>query len=254
MKDWKYIASSFDARSKALSQAEDLNLQLLVAAKRRQREVVKELLLKGADVNYFDKQTGANALSIAVRNDDVDLCGYLVTIGAKPSVSPEIEIDDAYWIAIKRRKYDLLNVFYAMCGFPKPKTMPIKVTPLIYAVACSDVELVRFMLEKGEDVNETGFNNNTPLHINLAKMERKPEDDEIARMLIAAGADKFSMNDEDISCELMEDGLTISVIKLKSQFDHLGVPKEIQDTYRENARPKQEIPSSAYKRSNNYRY
>lgn len=98
---------------------EDLNEQLLAAARKSDAEAVKALLVKGADVNAKTRY-GATALSFAADRGSVEVVKLLLERGA------EVNVKDTFYNA----------------------------TPLTWAASKNHPEVTRMLLEKGAQTKE----------------------------------------------------------------------------------------------------
>lgn len=104
------------------AQAQDLNEQLLAAARKSDTEAVKSLLAKGADVNAKTRY-GATALSYACDRGSLDVVKVLVEHGA------DVNVKDTFYGA----------------------------TPLTWAASNNHVEVVKLLLEKGAQSKEVAM-------------------------------------------------------------------------------------------------
>ena len=152
---------------------------------------IKLLLKNGAALNcYADLST---PLISAVRNDNIKLGTFLLNMGASITYQPIDLEEDAFWEALKGKKYDFLKLFIERrCPLRRHAS---KVTPLIYATIERDVKGVELLLQHYNiNVKEVDGNRNTALHYNVSNDPQTEEDTEIGKMLIAAGADIQSAN------------------------------------------------------------
>jgi ankyrin repeat protein len=151
---------------------QELNEHLLAEIMNNDLKNVKELLKKGANVNFFSHEDGGTPLHFAVTMDSLPLVQYLIGYGAyinaqdRDGVTPLSE-------AIERG-YDLLVKYLVEQG--ADVTIPNKegVTPLQLSVSWGKVALVSFLLDHGAPVNAIDKSGATALHDALVG-ENSPE-------------------------------------------------------------------------------
>ncbi|MEM3964467.1 MAG: ankyrin repeat domain-containing protein [Thermofilaceae archaeon] len=152
------------------------------AARKGDLQLVKKLVVKGADVNAKDL-SGWTPLHYAAKEGHLEIVQFLVEKGA--SVNAE---DISGWTPLHEAAYcGHLEIarFLAMRGANVNARENIdKATPLHYAVKMGHLEVARLLIEKGANVNARNNNSETPLHIatHLGYLE-------IVQLLLKAGAD-----------------------------------------------------------------
>ena len=166
---------------------------LLFAVRQGQVEAARALLDGGADINEQDSD-GNNALVLAILNSHYDLAQLLIDRGANPNVAAKngraalytaVEIHDEDWSPRPARRTgdqtSSMAIIRALIAHganvnarltaPAPiaklaqdagdKTMASGATPFMRAARSADLELMRFLLEKGADpklANKDGLN------------------------------------------------------------------------------------------------
>lgn len=158
-----------------------------------QVEAARALLDGGADINEQDSD-GNNALVLAILNSHYDLAQLLIDRGANPDVAAKngraalytaVEMHDEDWSPRPARRTgdqtSCMAIIRALIGHganvnarltaPAPiaklaqdagdKTLAAGATPFMRAARSADLELMRFLLEKGADpklANKDGLN------------------------------------------------------------------------------------------------
>ncbi|MDD5326918.1 MAG: ankyrin repeat domain-containing protein [Phycisphaerae bacterium] len=137
-------------------------------------DMTELLIAKGADVNAKDN-SGTTPLSIAASENHKDIENILIAKGAKVDIFTASATGDI------ERVRDFLrndpNMVNATQG-------DYNTTPLHYATSSGQIEMVKFLIEKGADVNAGYPQKPTPLH--LAALQGHLE---VAEMLINKGAE-----------------------------------------------------------------
>jgi ankyrin repeat protein len=129
---------------------ENLDQQMLTAAQQNDLGAVKSLVAQGADINYNDKW-GNSAIFSAAWEGNIEALDLFYSLGAN----------------IKLGESDLL----------------------MNAAYNAKVNSVKWMIEKGADVNHTLKNGENALHYTISNTNHMPERTEIVKILIDAGID-----------------------------------------------------------------
>ncbi|MEM0459829.1 MAG: ankyrin repeat domain-containing protein [Thermofilaceae archaeon] len=157
------------------------------AARKGDLQLVKKLVVKGADVNAKDL-SGWTPLHYAAKEGHLEIVQFLVEKGA--SVNAE---DISGWTPLHEAAYcGHLEIarFLAMRGANVNARENIdKATPLHYAAREGHLEVARLLIEKGANVNAIDKKGRTPLHY-AVKMGHL----EVARLLIEKGANVNARN------------------------------------------------------------
>jgi ankyrin repeat protein len=144
-------------------------------------EIVKALLAAKADVkvkNRFD----FNAFTSAVAAGNQEIAALLLDAGAKPDDGASGLTPLAF--AVSSGNNDMAR-FLVSRGAKVNHASEIGQTALISAILAAQVESVKTLIELKADVNAAMKDGTTPL-----KLARKGDQDDIVKLLIAAGAKK----------------------------------------------------------------
>ena len=187
---------------------------LLIACDRNNIEIVKYLVEKGADVNTKDIN-GVTPLLIACERNDINIVKHLVENGANVNEKNRFEITP---LITACQKNDIEIVKYLVQkGADINAKNDDAITPLMIACQGNDIkimknlfekgefekkfyntvdvkiniEIVKYLVEKGANVNAKNYNRSTPLIIACYE-----NDIEIVKYLVEKGAD---VNTKDIN-------------------------------------------------------
>lgn len=189
---------------------------LLKASWDGQLEIVQYLIAKGADVNALDGSTNGTALMNAVSNGHTEIVKAL--IAAKADVTRRNNFDfNAFTTAVAAGNQEIATLL--LDAGAKPDEGASGLTPLAFAVSSGNVEMMRFLVSRGANVNHRAKNTGqTALisailaarvdavktlielkaDVNAAmsdgttplKLARKGDQEEIVKLLVDAGAKK----------------------------------------------------------------
>ncbi|KAJ8521330.1 hypothetical protein ON010_g17836 [Phytophthora cinnamomi] len=130
------------------------------ASRNGDMDVVRFLVESGADVNAVDNK-GWSPLVFAVGSGKLDVAGFLIEAGADSSV---VEKKKAELLsdAVQNGKLDTIR--YLMESGDANATDEQGKTLLMIAAQCSQMDVVRFLVDRGADLNAVdNLNNSTPL-------------------------------------------------------------------------------------------
>jgi ankyrin repeat protein len=199
MENWSNLNIYLTRANEDSKKQEALSKELIDACIKNDKISIKRVLKMGAPINCNDEHI--TPLIACMQNDNSDLAAYLIRAGARISYKPVANFEDAFWFALKNKKHNFLKLFVQnRCilewSIPKSEKESPQ-TPLIYSTIESDLQAVEILLSHYSiKVNEKDGLGNTALHYNVSKPEMSPDDIEIGRLLIAAGADTASANQE----------------------------------------------------------
>jgi ankyrin repeat protein len=158
---------------------------LHIAYKKKHFEIFHFLVLNDA---VFEPKFTKTLLYIATEINDYQLVKYLIEKGAK--INPKSENQTPLHIAYKKEHWEIFHFFILILNGAvfEPKS---RKTLLYIATEINDYQLVKYLIEKGEEINAKS-ENQTPLHIAYKK-----EHLEIFHFLILKGADLEAKNEND---------------------------------------------------------
>ncbi len=155
---------------------------LLNAVTRGHMEVIKALLAAKADVslrNSFD----FNAFTTAVAGGNEEIAGMLLAAGAKPNEGASGLTPLAF--AVSSGDIEMIRFLVGHGADVNHGAKSGEQTALISAILGAQIESVKTLIELKADVNAAMKDGTTPL-----KLARKGDQDEIVALLVAAGAKK----------------------------------------------------------------
>lgn len=197
MENWSNLNIYLTKANEDSKKRDALAKELIDCCIKNDKNGIKKVLKMGAPINCNDEHI--TPLIACMQNDNSDLAAYLIKSGARISYKPVTNFEDAFWHALKNKKYTFLTIFVDnKCllewGLPKSEKESPQ-TPLIYATVESDLQAVETLLSHYSiKVNERDGKGNTALHYNVSKQDMSQDDMQIGRLLIAAGADTSSAN------------------------------------------------------------
>jgi ankyrin repeat protein len=146
------------------------------AAARGDREAVKSLLKKAADVNAAQGD-GMTALHWAAMNGDLELAEMLIVAGANVRATTRLGTYTPLYLASRQGHASIIQALITAGADLKTGT-PNGTTPLMVAAAAGEVAAVKVLIDHGADVNaKDGVRAQTPLMYaaasNLANLSRE---------------------------------------------------------------------------------
>ena len=157
--------------------------QIATAAQNGDREAVKALLKKGADVNEAQGD-GSTALHWAAIKGDAEMARMLVVAGANVRATTRIGAYTPLFLAAKGGFSDVVAVLLAAGADAKTATSN-GTTPLMIAAAAGDTRSITSLVENGADINaKDTAKGETPLMF-AAGFNRL----DAVKLLLARGAD-----------------------------------------------------------------
>ena len=174
----KTIKTLLDAKADPNARNKHDVTALMAASAKGHVAAVKLLLQAGADPNAMNEYN-TNSLMAASSTKNKEIVELLLQAGADPNA----RIDPSW-----TKKENLTKLMASI-----EKTMS---TPLIFASARGDAELVHLLLKAGADPNGPDSSMNTPLLV-VALSKPSQNNLRIAQMLLKAGADVNYRNQEN---------------------------------------------------------
>lgn len=229
MENWKNMSSILNAYNHNKEEIETQLYQIYEYIEDDNKRGISKILKSGININTeYDNST---PLMKCIDFDRYDIAKYFVDFcGANPNYR-ETKQEGALWYSLRNQK---LNYFFMFLD-SKPNIVrgDNNQIMLIEAVKLSNVEVVTaLLLNKRVKVNEKDGYGNTALHYVLAKNPMTPDDIEISRLLLAAGADQNSMNVVgETPGKTNEDSMANSVLfeyKLQKQLE-IADEKKLQE-------------------------
>lgn len=141
---------------------------LHVACSKGCLKTVKLLIQAGANVNAKDLNDWT-PLHEAAKSGSVEVCKYLLEHGADDEAQGYY-IPFPLHVACQQGDLKVIRVLENFMKKKRPKLNPFNMisdgeTPLMPAVTSSSLEVVKYMIDKGADVNVPNVNDLLPLHI-----------------------------------------------------------------------------------------
>ena len=171
------------------------------AAARGDREAVKALLKKAADVNAAQGD-GMTALHWAAMNGDAELAQMLIVAGANVRATTRLGTYTPLYLASQHGHAPVIQALITAGADVKAGT-PNGTTPLMVAAASGEVEAVKLLIENGSDVNATdGVRAQTPLMYAAASNRAG-----VIELLASKGADLKATSKVSNIANLSREGL-----------------------------------------------
>jgi len=159
---------------------------LMTAARTGKVDAVTLLLDRGANANAKDAVHGQTALMWAVLENHADVVKALIARGADINAHTNITITKGEYVPARPPAA-------SGSGIIRQRALPTPnggMTPLLFAIRDGNVNMMRLLLDRGADINQSSGNHTTPLLIALLNGQVG-----IASELLARGADPNAADD-----------------------------------------------------------
>jgi uncharacterized protein len=180
--DGVLVQRLLEAGARATSTRWNGETALMIAAGAGSVDGVRQLVLRGADVNAADPRRGQTALMWAAAEGHTDVVSALLEIGANPKAASKIGFTPLVFAVTKNNVESIHKLIAA--GADPNYTLPSGNKPLLVAMAYRHTEATLALLERGADITALDRAGNAPLHLaaqagNVA----------VVKALLAKGAD-----------------------------------------------------------------
>jgi len=192
------------------------NSSLINACKNNNEILVKNLVRKGADVNYIDKDDN-RPLLIACEYECYNIVKYLVKHGADVNQKDIHNFTPLYYVYLNKNskmiKYLIEHGADINQNFKNGNTV------LTFACENNDENFIKYLIEHGIDVNKKDSYDDTPLIIACKKNNEK-----IVRLLVEHGAninqkDKYGNTPLYFACKKENINIVDYFIKHEVEID-----------------------------------
>ena len=171
------------------------------AASRGDREAVKALLKKAADVNAAQGD-GMTALHWAAMSGDAEMTQMLLVAGANVRSTTRLGAYTPLYLASQQGYAPVIEAL-VKAGADVQAATPNGTTPLMVAAASGSVEATRLLIESGAEVNgKDGVREQTPLMYAAASNRAA-----VIELLVAKGADPTATSKVSNLANLSREGL-----------------------------------------------
>ena len=171
------------------------------AAARGDREAVKSLLKKAADVNAAQGD-GMTALHWAAMNGDLELAEMLIVAGGNVRATTRLGTYTPLYLASQKGHAPIIQALIRAGADLKTGT-PNGTTPLMVAAAAGEAAAVKILIDHGADVNaKDGVRAQTPLMYAAASNRAA-----VIELLAASGADLRATSKVSNLANLSREGL-----------------------------------------------
>jgi ankyrin repeat protein len=160
---------------------------LIEAAKNGEKDALRTLLQKGANVNAAEGD-GSTALHWASYRDDVETADILIRAGAKVNAANDLGVT-ALWTASQNGSEVMVRRLLEAGANPNAALLAGE-TPLMVASRAGNPKAVELLLARGANVNAHGTRNQTALM--WAVSEKHPD---VVKVLLAHGANIQARSD-----------------------------------------------------------
>jgi len=156
------------------------------------KDVISKIIDKGANINYIDPKNGGNALMSACKRDFFDIAKKIVDKGGSVNLISQTGPTPLSCASEKNSCSTELMEFLIKKGAKINPTNKYGRTPLIEAASSNCIEKVKYLVEKGANINQKsdGAGGVSPLSEALWKTNF-----EIIKYLVDNGADVNIQND-----------------------------------------------------------
>jgi ankyrin repeat protein len=175
------------ASAAASAAADAVRPPLVAAAKNGDREALRALVARHADVHATDGD-GTTALHWASHRDDLDSTALLIGAGANVNAANDLGATPL-WIACQNGSASLVKILL-QAGADPNRALLLGETPLMVASRVGSADVVEQLLLKGASVNARAARGQTALM--WAAAQRHPE---VVERLLANGADVHSRSE-----------------------------------------------------------
>jgi ankyrin repeat protein len=165
---------------------------LHIASERGFLDIVKYLIEKGANINIVDVLT-ETACQLSIRNKHVDVAKYFIEYFKTNNIinTPDFEGNYYIHIAVSQNSIEIVKLLIEnkICNVYMENNYAK--TPLIIACEIGSIEIVKYLVEKGSDIDKEYFItyslskfNSNPLSISIEKKHTN-----VVKYLIEKGAE-----------------------------------------------------------------
>lgn len=224
--------------------------QLFKYIKNNDISKVKQLIENGVNINAIDDEFNT-PLHIAISNNFNDIAIYLIQNGANLKID-NFHFKDPVQIAIINKNLTLLKyilsigfkfTYKSFCDFSyldeaissghleivkyliEEQNMNVNqiccrdgATPLLIAVICNEIEIIKYLIQLGADLNQTDHHGWSPLHFAIEKQFK-----DIIIILLEHGVDINGIKPNELITPLMRAStinLEITLLLLDSGADY----------------------------------
>ena len=171
------------------------NTPLLFAIEHDMNNIVDLLIKYGADIHHMTSN-GVTAIGIACINNNINIAKKLIDLGVDTNIADD-EGNTPFHIAIEGNAgVDLLNLLYVNNAKIDIQNIYGQ-TPLMIALEKGNVEVVKFLVDLGADLNLRDDDGKTALDLVI-----KYEDKKMIDLLITHGAQNMSLEYRDVNYPL----------------------------------------------------
>jgi ankyrin len=159
---------------------------LMTAARTGNVDTVTLLLDRGANINAKDTVHEQNALMWAVLENHADMVNLLLARGADINAHTKVTMPKGEYVPARAGGA-------SGTGIVRQRALPTSdggMTPLLFAVRDGNVEMVRQLLDRGANINQSSGNHTSPLIVALLNGQVG-----LAAELLARGADPNAADD-----------------------------------------------------------
>jgi ankyrin repeat protein len=181
-----FILPFFLSTPKAMEDINKISASLIVAVEERDIPKARELLSKGADVNYSPDDFPTPLLT-AIALGDLEMVKLLIKNKADLDFSPE-NLPTPLYLAVTLDEYDIVKLLIDKGADPNKMSVSIQLNenhylPPLYPALRSSSKILKLLIEKGANVNSELSDNKTLLGQAIYQ-----DDSEKVKFLINAGA------------------------------------------------------------------
>lgn len=191
MEKWSVANKLLSSFSDAKNNQDQMLMEIYEAIEDDDKYTLIENLKKGANLDR--SFNGVTPLIKGYTSNNYELTKYMLMVaGANPAFEAS-ESESPIWLSLLDVNVRFFKLFtLSVSRIQKSKKNQLA---LIEAVKLKSVDIVRILLKiPSVKVNEKDGVGNTALHYAFGVTDKGPDDEEIIRMLIAAGADKNTAN------------------------------------------------------------
>lgn len=205
-----------------------INKLLFQACETGYLEIIKLLIKKGANVNFYNNRLKRTLLHYACLYNHYEIIKFLIQKGVNINCE-DIHNDTPLHVACCKADLNIVKLLIEKGACIYKKNL-FGETPLHTSSFHSRIEITKYLIEMGAEINNIDNSMNTPLHNACIQISSKETDLEVVKLLIENGANPNQINNNKYTPRMIAIKMNnMDIVKyLKDKFKIIRIYKEEQ--------------------------